>query len=107
MDVIRALRAGEPRLRTAATKFEAYRQLLLSRLDLQRFAPRGHTWVVPVRHAGLEVTTARFVSSARRRGDDVWVFVVDDVREVSRLRALGVSGCFTTRPAALARQLSV
>jgi hypothetical protein len=58
--------------------------------------------MVPVRHAGIEVATSRFVSSARKWGDDVWVFVVDDAPEASRLRALGVTGCFTTRPAALA-----
>lgn len=104
--VVRAVRAVEPRLATAATKSEAYRKLLLSRLNVERFVPRGHVWIVPVRHAGIEVTTARFVSTARRLGDDVWAFVVDDVGELSRLRALGVNGCFTTRPAALARELS-
>ena len=105
-EVVGALRAAEPRLATAFTKFEAYHKLLLSCFKLGRFGPRGHTWIIPVRHAGVEVATPHFVSSARDLGDDVWVFVVDDAREVSRLRALGVGGCFTTRPAALARALS-
>jgi len=105
--VVHRLRAVEPRLATAATKAEAYRKLLLSRLNVERFSPRGHTFMVPVRHAGVEVTTSRFVSSVRRLGDEVWAFVVDDAREVSRLRALGVTGCFTTRPAALARGIEL
>lgn len=105
-NVARALRAAEPRLATAFTKSEAYRKLLLSRLKLGHLGPRGHTWMVPVRHAGVEVATPHFVSSARNVGDDVWVFVVDDAGEVSRLRSLGVTGCFTTGPGALARALS-
>jgi glycerophosphoryl diester phosphodiesterase len=104
--VIHELRAREPRLCTAATKSEAYRKLVLSRLNVERFTPRGHPWLVPVRHAGVEVASPRFVQSARRLGDDVWVFVVDEAKELSRLRRLGVSGCFTTRPAALARELA-
>jgi glycerophosphoryl diester phosphodiesterase len=104
--VIVALRAQEPRLNTAATKSEAYRKLLLSRLNLQRFAPRGHAWMVPVRHAGVEVAPPRFVASARQLGDEVWVFVVDDASEVFRRRERGVAGCFTTRPVALARALA-
>jgi len=100
-----ALRAREPRLRTSASKLEAYQKLLCSRLGVARFGPRGRTFMVPVRHAGIEIATARFVSGARRFGDDVWVFVVDDAAELGRLRALGVTGCFSTRPGALARAL--
>lgn len=104
--VIRALREREPQLRTAATKLEAYRKLLLTRLNVPRLAPRGHLWMVPVRHAGVEVATRRFVASARQDGDEVWVFVVDEASELFRLRSLGVTGCFTTRPIALSRALS-
>ncbi len=102
--VIDTLRRAEPRIRSAATKHEAYRQLLCSWLGWQRLAPRGHTWIVPACHRGVEVVTPRFVSSARRFGDDVWVYVVDTPGELRRLRALGVSGCFTTRPSALVRE---
>jgi len=104
-EVIMALRAREPRLQTAATKLEAYRKLLCCRLGVERFEPRGHTFMVPVRHAGIEVVTPRFVARTRRFGDDLWVFVIEDPRELSRLRALGVTGAFTTRPAALARAI--
>ena len=103
--VVRSLRVQEPRLRTAATKPEAWRKLLLERVKLERWSPHGHTWMVPVVHRGLRVATPRFVASARHAGDDVWVYVVNDSAELLRLRNLGVTGCFTTRPAALARAL--
>lgn len=104
--VIAALRASEPDLRTAATKGEAYRKLIASLLHVpEDWGPRGHTWMIPARHLGVEVASPRFVRSARRFGDDVWVFVVDDPTELRRLRALGVTGCFTTRPSALSEAL--
>jgi len=103
--VVRALRDLDPGLRTAATAPEAWRKLLLERLRLERWAPRGHVWMVPARHRGVQVVTRRFAESAARAGDDVWVFVVDDAQEALRLRRLGASGCFTTRPRALCRAL--
>jgi glycerophosphoryl diester phosphodiesterase len=103
--VVRALRALDPTLRTAFTAQEAWRKLLFERLRLERWAPRGHVWMVPARHRGLQVVTRRFAESAARAGDDVWVFVVDDAQELLRMRRLGASGCFTTRPRALCAAL--
>jgi glycerophosphoryl diester phosphodiesterase len=103
--VVRALRDLDPALRTAATAPEAWRKLLLGRLRLERWAPRGHVWIVPAQHRGMQVVTRRFAESAARAGDDVWVFVVDDAQQVLRLRHLGASGCFTTRPRALCAAL--
>jgi glycerophosphoryl diester phosphodiesterase len=104
--VIEALRRLEPTLRTAATKREAWRKLLLGRVGLGRFAPSGHVWVVPERHAGLQVVTPRFVEQARAAGDDVWVFVVEEAAAAVRLRGWGVGGCITTRPERLAAALA-
>lgn len=104
--VVRALRALEPGLRTAATPAEAWRKLLLERLHLERWAPRGQLWIVPVEHRGLRVVTRRFVQSAARVGDPVWCYVVNDSAEAERLRALGVAGCFSTCPVALSQALS-
>lgn len=100
--VIEALRRLDPRLRTAATKREAWRKLLLGRVGLARFAPSGHVWVVPERHAGLQVVTPRFIEQARAAGDDVLVFVVDEAAAAARLRGWGAKGCITTRPERLA-----
>lgn len=46
--------------------------------------------------------TPRFVATARLHGDDVWVYVVNDVENAMKLRKMGVGGCFTTTPHALA-----
>lgn len=103
--VIEAVRRLDPTLHTAATKPEAWRKLLLGWVGLARFAPRGHIWVVPERHAGLRVVTPRFVEQARAAGDDIWVFVVEEAAAAVRLRGWGVRGCITTRPERLAAAL--
>lgn len=100
--VIEALRRLDPTLHTAATKREAWRKLLFGRPGLTRFVPSGHLWVVPERHAGLQVVTPRFIEQARAAGDDVWAFVVDEAAAAARLRAWGAGGCITTRPEGLA-----
>jgi glycerophosphoryl diester phosphodiesterase len=104
--VVEAMRRLDPTLRTAATKREAWAMLLLGRLGLGRLAPRGHVWVVPERHAGLQVVTSQFVERARRAGDSVWAFVIDDATALRRLRELGVAGCLTTRPSAMLEALA-
>jgi glycerophosphoryl diester phosphodiesterase len=50
--------------------------------------------------------TPRFVEEARAAGDAVWVYVVDDVMALRRLRGWGVAGCLTTRPAELIAALA-
>lgn len=104
-NVIRSVRELDPRVRTAATSRAAWGKLVLDGLGLSRWAPRGHTWMVPEVHRGLRVVTSRFVQSAARAGDDVWVFVVNDRASVLRLREMGATGCFATRPAQLSRSL--
>jgi glycerophosphoryl diester phosphodiesterase len=104
--VIEAVRRLDPSLRTAATKREAWKKLLLGRVGLAQLVPRGNVWIVPERHAGLRVVTPRFVDDARQAGDAVWVFVVDSTAELERLRGWGVTGCVTTRPAQLAAELA-
>ncbi|HEU4577962.1 MAG TPA: glycerophosphodiester phosphodiesterase family protein [Polyangiaceae bacterium] len=104
--VVRAVRSLDPSLRTAASAREAWQKLICARLGLARCAPRGYVWMVPARHRGLEVVTAGFAESVRRAGDPLWVYVVDDASEALRLRALGASGCFTTRPRALCAELA-
>jgi hypothetical protein len=104
--VIHSLRRLAPRIRTAATKGEAWAKLLLGRARLGRWAPRGHVWIVPERHAGLQVITRSFVDQARLVGDGVWAFVVDEVAPLRRLRDWGVAACITTRPRGLTEALT-
>jgi len=74
--VVQATRGLDASLATAASPREAWSKLLLERVRLERWAARGHTWMVPVRHRGIEVVTRRFAHSARRAGDEVWPYVV-------------------------------
>lgn len=103
--VVQAARRLDPGLRSAASPREAWCKLLLEWLRLGRWAPRGHTWMVPVRHRGLQVVTQRFAENARQDGDEVWGYIVDEAPETERLRRLGATGCFTTRPRALCTEL--
>lgn len=100
--VVDAVRRLDPTLRTAATKREVWRKLLFGRVGLGRFAAQGHVWIVPERHAGLQVINPGFVGEASAAGDAVWAFVVDEVASLRRLRSWGVGGCISTRPGELA-----
>jgi glycerophosphoryl diester phosphodiesterase len=104
--VLRAVRSLDPSLRTSASAREVWRKLICARLGVARWAPSGHLWMVPARHRGLDVVTACFADCVRRGGDELWVYVVEDAAEALRLRALGASGCFTTRPRALCAELA-
>lgn len=104
--LIHAVRRDAPRIRTAATARAAWCKVLLDRAHLLRWAPRGHAWMVPEVHRGLHVVTRRFAEAAARAGDELWVFVVEDAADVVRLRQIGVTGCFTTRPASLSAALA-
>ena len=104
--VVQATRRLDASLSTAASPREAWRKLLLERVRLERWAARGHTWIVPVRHRGIEVVTRRFAHAARRAGDEVWPYVVEEATEATRLRALGSSGCFSCCPQLLCRELA-
>jgi len=103
--VVQACRCLDPGLATAASPREAWSKLLLGRVRLERWAPRGHTWMVPVRHCGIEVVTRRFAQSARSAGDEIWPYIVDTAAEALRLRGLGSTGCFTCHPQWLSREL--
>lgn len=104
-ELVRNVRALDPSVRTAATARAAWCALLLAGVAHARWFPRGHAWMVPETHRGLRVVTPRFASAARRAGDELWVYVVDQAAAARRLRALGATGVFTTRPAALAAEL--
>jgi glycerophosphoryl diester phosphodiesterase len=105
-NVIEAVRALEPSLSTAATVRAAWSGLLLTRLHLDRWLPRGAPWMLPETHRGLRVVTPRFARAAARAGDELWVYVVDQAAEALRLRGVGATGVFTTTPAALSAELS-
>jgi len=45
----------------------------------------------------------RFVERAHLRGEGVWVWVAENVADLRRLRAQGVDGVFTPKPAEFLR----
>ena len=59
--------------------------------------------MIPERHGTLPVLSRRFVERARERGERVWVWVVDQVDDMRRLREFGVDGVFAPHPEAFAR----
>ena len=104
--LVHCVRSANVRVRTAATSREALGKVLLERVRLDRFASTGHPWLVPERHRGLAVVTERFIRTARRRGEPVLVFTVNEAAQVERLRRAGLNGVFTTRPRALTAALT-
>lgn len=62
-----------------------------------RFAPGVCAAQVPIRHRGLRVVDARFVTAAHRLGLQVHVWTVDDPDTMVRLLDLEVDGIMTDR----------
>lgn len=74
--------------------------LVLSRLRLPAPRPRARFLAVPWRWKNrIEVPRARFVAAARRHGQPVHVWTVDDAEVARLLWSRGVSGIITNRPA--------
>lgn len=53
---------------------------------------------VPVRFRGIPVVDRRLIETARRQAVPVYVWTVNDPREMQRLADLGVDGLITDRP---------
>ncbi|MCA9609021.1 MAG: hypothetical protein KC619_25645 [Myxococcales bacterium] len=96
---LRALLTLRPTARYGATRRRAWVRRLGTSLGL---APsRADVWMVPERVGPLHVVSDRFMDAARRSGEEVWVWVVDDVPRAERLLARGARRVMTTRPAHL------
>ena len=62
---------------------------------LAAFAERLGAWSVNV---GRENVTEEFVADAQRRGLQVFVFTVNEPRDLARMKAIGVDGVFSDFP---------
>jgi glycerophosphoryl diester phosphodiesterase len=101
--VIRRFRAiaGEE-IRTAASRREIYAFFVLSRLRLEGLLrPPYEALQVPADHRGITVVTPRFISAAHEQGVRVYVWTINDPREMRRLLDMDVDGVITKHPAAL------
>ena len=99
--VVQAIRREEPNWLFGATSRELLTRVLLQRVWLDSLAPRtGGILMIPESHKGLQVLSPRFLRRASSRGERVWVWVVDTIDDMDRLRNLGVDGVFTPNPAA-------
>lgn len=67
------------------------------------YRPAGVAFAVPVQWRGTQVVSAPFVEAAHRHGCEVFVWTVNDPREMRRLLDLGVDGLISDHPDRLAR----
>lgn len=88
-----------PEVATAASKAEARRLVILSKLRLGRFY-RGQAQAlqIPEWNGRTRVITPRFVKDAHRAGTAVHVWTVNETADMQRLLAWGVDGLITDYP---------
>jgi len=97
--VIHQVQRAHPDWLLAGTAGQLRARVLLERIKLDALAPRtGGILMIPEVHGSLRVLTPRFLGRAHIRGERVWVWVVEEIAELERLRALGVDGVFTPNP---------
>jgi glycerophosphoryl diester phosphodiesterase len=104
--VVHQVRRAHPDWLLGGTAGQLRARVLLERVRLDAFAPRtGGILMIPEVHGSLRVLTPRFVARAHQRGERVWVWVVEQLADLQRLRELGVDGVFTPNPSAFLRAL--
>jgi len=100
-NVVHRTRRAHPDWLLSATAGQLRARVLLERIHLDTLAPRtGGIVMIPEVHGSLRVLTPRFVAHAHARGERVWVWVVEQLADSHRLRAMGVDGVFTPSPTA-------
>lgn len=72
-------------------------RLVASSRGLGRPRPSAGAVQVPLRHRGVEIVTAGFVTRSHEMGLQVHVWTIDDPTEMHRLLDLGVDGIMTDR----------
>jgi len=97
--VVARIRRQHPDWLLGGTAGQLFARVLLERARLDAFAPStGGILMIPEVHGALRVLSPRLVERAHRRGERVWVWVVENVADMRRLRAQGVDGMFTPKP---------
>ncbi len=97
--MIQACRKLQPKWKYAAPMGEARTFVFGTKLRLQWFVPTpADYFMIPESHGRMRVLDERLISALHRRGKQVWVWTVNDLQDVQRLRAMGVDGVFTEFP---------
>ena len=85
-------------IRTLASRREARRFWLATRLGWAPPGDRYEAFSLPEYRGRIRVVDSRFVRLAKQKGRPVHVWTVDDVETARRLRSLGVAGILTNYP---------
>lgn len=96
--VLRAARAGEPRLRTGASREETRLALYRSWVRWPVRHPPYQAFQVPEFSGSTRVVSPRFVRYAHEAGVVVQVWTVNDEADMRRLLSWGVDAIITDRP---------
>jgi glycerophosphoryl diester phosphodiesterase len=105
--VVHAVKREQPGWLFSGTAGQLLARVFLGFARLDGLAPvTGGVLMIPEVHKGLKVLTPRFLQQAHARGERVWVFVVEQLSDLTRLREMGVDGVFTPFPTAFSQQLN-
>jgi len=96
------MRSLEPKLTTGHTRAELVRFVALAKLGLGwRFRRRGFAIEMPPRRNRLAVSSKRTLKAAARRGIPMFVWTVNNEKDMRRFLDWGAAGLFTDHPEAL------
>lgn len=93
------MRSLEPKLTTGHTRAELVRFIAMAKLGLSwRFKRRGFSIEMPPRRNRLAVSTRRTLRAAARRGIPMFVWTVNNEKDMRRFLDWGAAGLFTDHP---------
>lgn len=96
------MRNLEPKLITGHTRAELVKFVAMAKLGLSwRFRRRGFSIEMPPRRNRLAVSTKRTLRAAARRGIPMFVWTVNNEKDMRRFLDWGAAGLFTDHPEAL------
>lgn len=96
------MRSLEPKLTTGHTRAELVKFVALAKLGLSgRFRRRGFAIEMPPRRNRLAVSSKRTLKAAARQGIPMFVWTVNNERDMRRFLDWGAAGLFTDHPEVL------
>jgi glycerophosphoryl diester phosphodiesterase len=100
--VIRYQRTFDNQILTAAPKDEVLRSVMLASIGLETLNNMpSDVYCIPESHNGVQILTPRFLKEANKRNKKLFIWTIDDEKDMSRLIKANVNGIITDRPKAL------